>query len=83
MGARAGFARAPTGYNACMRITLNGHPHDCPPAPTVTQLLDQAGYAGRRVAVEVNQEIVPRSQHASRLLAEGDRVEIVHAIGGG
>ena len=41
------------------------------------------GLAGKRVAVEVNLEIVPRSQHATRVLREGDRVEIVHAIGGG
>lgn len=62
---------------------LNGHPRDCATATTVAQLLEQAGYAGRRVAVELNQEIVPRSQHASRTLADGDRIEIVHAIGGG
>ncbi|KRE88838.1 thiamine biosynthesis protein ThiS [Frateuria sp. Soil773] len=66
-----------------MQITLNGGPRDCAPAITVAQLLDEAGYAGRRVAVEVNREIVPRSQHAARALAEGDQVEIVHAIGGG
>ncbi|MGP1664670.1 MAG: sulfur carrier protein ThiS [Rhodanobacter sp.] len=65
-----------------MHITLNGNPLDCH-ATTVLQLLDEAGYAGRRVAVELNHEIVPRSQHASQLLAEGDQVEIVHAIGGG
>lgn len=66
-----------------MHIKLNGHPRECAPATTVAQLLEQAGYAGRRVAVELNQEIVPRSQHASRFLADGDQLEIVHAIGGG
>ncbi|HEY1589749.1 MAG TPA: sulfur carrier protein ThiS [Rhodanobacter sp.] len=66
-----------------MHIKLNGHPRECAPATTITQLLEQAGYAGRRVAVELNLEIVPRSQHASRRLTEGDRLEIVHAIGGG
>ncbi|MGC1548756.1 MAG: sulfur carrier protein ThiS [Rhodanobacter sp.] len=66
-----------------MSITLNGSPYDCTPPITVAQLLDQAGYAGRRVAVEVNLEIVPRSQHATRTLADGDQIEIVHAIGGG
>jgi sulfur carrier protein len=45
--------------------------------------VDPAGSAGRRVAVELNQEIVPRSRHASQSLADGDRLEIVHAIGGG
>lgn len=66
-----------------MQITLNGHPHDCGRGTTVTLLLHEAGYAGRRVAVEINHEIVPRSQHDGHELREGDRVEIVHAIGGG
>ncbi|MBE1158912.1 sulfur carrier protein ThiS [Dyella acidiphila] len=66
-----------------MHITLNGHPHDCGQGSTVSQLLLAAGYAGRRVAVEVNHEIVPRSQHDGHALHEGDQVEIVHAIGGG
>ena len=66
-----------------MSITLNGSPLDCNPPITVAQLLDQAGYAGRRVAVEVNREIVPRSLHATRTLVDGDQIEIVHAIGGG
>jgi sulfur carrier protein len=66
-----------------MQITLNGDARDCAPGTTVLTLLDDAGYGGKRVAVEVNLEIVPRSAHATHLLAEGDRVEIVHAIGGG
>ncbi|MGH8158448.1 MAG: sulfur carrier protein ThiS [Rhodanobacter sp.] len=66
-----------------MHITLNGSPRDCSPATTISQLLEQAGYAGRRVAVELNREIVPRSLHANRILADGDQLEIVHAIGGG
>jgi sulfur carrier protein len=70
-------------YNRQMQITLNGHPRDCGQGTTVTRLLHEAGYAGRRVAVEVNQEIVPRSLHDGHELREGDRVEIVHAIGGG
>ncbi|WP_437343416.1 sulfur carrier protein ThiS [Rhodanobacter geophilus] len=72
-----------SGYNGRMQITLNGQPHVCAPATTIVQLLEAAGYGGRRVAVELNHEIVPRSQHASRTLAEGDQVEIVQAIGGG
>ncbi|MBV8157254.1 MAG: sulfur carrier protein ThiS [Dyella sp.] len=66
-----------------MYITLNGSPRDCAPTTTVAQLLQEAGYGSRRVAVEVNQQIVPRSQHTSYVLAESDQVEIVHAIGGG
>jgi sulfur carrier protein len=66
-----------------MHITLNGDARDCAPGSTISSLLDAAGYAGKRVAVEVNLEIVPRSAHATHRLADGDRVEIVHAIGGG
>jgi sulfur carrier protein len=72
-----------SGYNGRMQITLNGQPRDCPADTTVIQLLEQAGYANRRVAVELNHDIVPRSQHANRQLADGDQLEIVHAIGGG
>ena len=51
--------------------------------PTVADLLLPAGYGERRVAVEINREVVPRSLHAARRVAEGDVVEIIHAIGGG
>jgi len=50
---------------------------------TVTQLLEVMALTGQRLAVEVNLEIVPRSGHLSRELRPGDRVEVVHAIGGG
>ncbi|MGH8183940.1 MAG: sulfur carrier protein ThiS [Rhodanobacteraceae bacterium] len=66
-----------------MRIFLNGEPRECALAATVTTLLAETGNGDRRVAVEVNREIVPRSQHAKHELHESDRVEIVSAIGGG
>ncbi|HVB84740.1 MAG TPA: sulfur carrier protein ThiS [Rhodanobacteraceae bacterium] len=66
-----------------MRIILNGQPRDCAAGATLAALLAVTGHAQRRVAVEVNREIVPRGQHAQRVLAEGDRVEIIHAVGGG
>ncbi|HOV57358.1 MAG TPA: sulfur carrier protein ThiS [Rhodanobacteraceae bacterium] len=66
-----------------MRIELNGQAHECPPGQTLDRLLADAGYGGRRVAVEVNREIVPRGRLGAHVLHEGDRVEIVHAIGGG
>ncbi|UXI69264.1 sulfur carrier protein ThiS [Tahibacter amnicola] len=66
-----------------MQILLNGHPHQCAEDTTLAELLDQAGYAQRRVAVELNREIIPRSRHAQTALAPNDQVEIVHAIGGG
>jgi sulfur carrier protein len=66
-----------------MQITLNGLARHIEPGTTLETLLAQAGHAGRKVAVEVNLEVVPRSRHASHMLAEGDRVEIIQAIGGG
>jgi len=66
-----------------MKIALNGEPREFEHAPSVAELLDRAGFGGRRVAVEVNREIVPRSAHGQRLLHDGDEVEVVHALGGG
>lgn len=72
-----------TGDNARMHIQLNGEAREIAPGSTLVQLLEAEGLAQRRVAMEVNGEIVPRSAHATRTLQEGDRVEIVHALGGG
>jgi sulfur carrier protein len=66
-----------------MRIQLNGEPFELPDGQTVADLIGRLDLSGRRVAVELNQDIVPRSQHAATALSEGDRVEVVHAIGGG
>jgi sulfur carrier protein len=66
-----------------MQILLNGEPREVADNLRLDALLEQAGYAGRKVAVEVNLAVVARSQHAACTLAEGDRVEIIHAIGGG
>ena len=66
-----------------MEILLNGESREFIGPQTVTSLLDAAGFAGRRVAVEVNREIVPRSRHAVHVLADGDAVEIIQAMGGG
>lgn len=66
-----------------MRIQLNGEAVDLPEGQSVADLLARLELAGRRVAVELNLDIVPRSQHADTLLRDGDRVEVVHAIGGG
>jgi sulfur carrier protein len=64
-------------------IVLNGEQRAFAAPLSVAGLLDAAGFGGRRVAVEINREIVPKSQHAIRMLADADRVEIVHALGGG
>lgn len=66
-----------------MNIQLNGTPRALPDNLPLATLLEQEGLAQRRVAVEVNGEIVPRGRHADHLLREGDVVEIVHALGGG
>jgi len=66
-----------------MDIILNGENATIDEQATVQQLLDTRQLAARRVAVEVNAVIIPRSQHASCQLQAGDRVEIVHALGGG
>ena len=66
-----------------MQILLNGEPHHLDQPLTLSELIGQLGLTGKRLAVELNLEIVPRSQHADTRLGEGDRVEIVHAIGGG
>ncbi len=66
-----------------MHILLNGEERELADGLTVASLIEQLGFAGRRIAVEVNENIVPRSAHAQTILQAGDRVEIVHAIGGG
>lgn len=66
-----------------MIIQLNGVAQELAPGLTVAALIEQLALAGRRLAVERNGDIVPRSRHAATVLLEGDRVEIVHAIGGG
>lgn len=71
------------GHNRRMNILLNGSPHECADGTTLSQLLADNGYAGRRVAVEINRDIVPRSAHDATVLVAGDQVEIVHAMGGG
>ncbi len=66
-----------------MEILLNGEARQLPEGYTIASLIEELGLIGRRLAVEVNLEIVPRSTHASHPLQPGDRIEIVHAIGGG
>lgn len=66
-----------------MQIQLNGTPRQLPDAATVAALIDVLGFTGKRLAVERNGEVVPRSQHAATPLNDGDRIEIVHAVGGG
>ena len=66
-----------------MVISLNGESRQFPDPLTVAALVESLGYAGKRIAVERNGEIVPRGRHADVVLADGDRLEIVVAVGGG
>ena len=66
-----------------MKITVNGQERALAAPVTVAVLLDTLDMAGKRVAVEVNREIVPRSRHAEFQINDHDRVEVVFAIGGG
>ena len=64
-------------------VTVNGEPQALAVGSTVADLVATLDLQGRRVAVECNQEIVPKAEHASTPLQSGDVLEIVHAIGGG
>jgi len=66
-----------------MKIIINGEPRELDSGTSIEKLLQLLDLQGKRLAIEVNQAIVPRSQYASYQLSEHDQVEIVHAIGGG
>ena len=66
-----------------MQIVLNGDRHEVPDDATLADLLATLELHQRRFAVEINEELIPRSEHASHALKADDRVEIVQAIGGG
>lgn len=66
-----------------MKITLNGEIREFSAIQTVSDLLAELGYQNHRLAVELNGEIVPKSQHGSAAVNDGDRLEIVVAVGGG
>ncbi len=66
-----------------MQITVNGAATDAAQAATLSALLEQLKLVGQRLAVELNGEIIPRSLHPLTTLKDGDRLEIIHAVGGG
>ncbi len=66
-----------------MQVQVNGDGLELPTEATIADLIEHMALTGKRLAVEVNEDIVPRSQHPEFRLNEGDRVEVVHAIGGG
>lgn len=66
-----------------IELAINGEPRSFPAPLTLARLIELLDLAGKRIAIEKNGEIVPRSQHADTPLANGDRLEIVVAVGGG
>jgi thiamine biosynthesis protein ThiS len=66
-----------------MRIQLNGRDHDLKGPTSLAALVERLGLDTRKIAVECNLEIVPRSAYAATMLSEGDRLEIVNFVGGG
>jgi sulfur carrier protein len=66
-----------------MQILINGEATEIPQDLSVAALIERLDLSGKRVAVEVNRDLVPRSRFETHRLAPGDRVEIIHAVGGG
>ena len=66
-----------------MRIVLNGEQAETADGATVETLLQQLGISRERVAVELNADIVPKAGYEKQLLSDGDKIEIVHFVGGG
>jgi sulfur carrier protein len=66
-----------------MQISVNGEARSIAPGTTIAQLLDELQMQSRHVAVEVNLELIPRAQHLSHELKDGDKLEVVTLVGGG
>jgi thiamine biosynthesis protein ThiS len=72
-----------TGSLTGISLFVNGHPQTLAPPCSVADLLEELEMGGRRVAVAVNRNIVVRSRYKEAVLADGDRIEILEAVGGG
>lgn len=66
-----------------MQVVINGEPREIADGVTITALLTSLGIDLRRVAVELNEQVVPKARHAETSLAPNDRLEIVTFVGGG
>jgi sulfur carrier protein len=64
-------------------VTVNGQPREVPDGLNIATLVEELGFAGKRVAIELNGQIVPRSRHHDTKVASADQIEIVVAVGGG
>jgi len=78
-----GKVSQPAQHAARIALWVNGTERLAPAGVSVAGLLDLLGLGAHRIAVAVNREVVPRSVRAARILAAGDRVEILEAVGGG
>jgi len=70
-------------YNYQMKIIINGVEKNYTSGLTLETLLIELGHANKKVAVEVNEEIIPRSELRNKLVVDGDKIEIINAVGGG
>lgn len=66
-----------------IQLTINGEARQFDQPINIAQFIDQNNLQGKRIAIERNGEIVPRSQYAEQFLADGDQLEVVVAVGGG
>ena len=66
-----------------IQIILNGKPHNIKEKTNIISLLETLSLSEKKVAIEINEEVVPRDNYAKKILSPKDRVEIVHFIGGG
>lgn len=66
-----------------MRVTINGESTELNQIEQLQQLIDHLQLGHKRIALELNEQIIPRSRFAEQGIKDGDRIEIIHAIGGG
>ena len=66
-----------------MIAQVNGQAVTFQASITIVDLIEQLGYADQRIAVEINEDIIPKSRHAEHQLQDGDKIEIIKAVGGG
>ena len=66
-----------------MQIIVNGEQFDFPNPLNIEELIDYLGFQNQRIALEVNEIIIPKSNHVSYILSNNDKVEVINAVGGG
>ena len=66
-----------------MQIIVNGEKIDFPNSLNVEELIDYLGFQNQRIALEVNETIIPKSNHRTYILSNNDKVEVINAVGGG